>query len=255
MTDTHSHLYLSDFDADRAQCMERAIAAGVTRLVLPNVDLDSIPRMRAMHALWPDNTRMAMGLHPTELGPDDSALQTVMAELDQHLEDYVAVGEIGVDLYWDASQAERQMRVFDAQVARAVELDLPVLIHSRNALDQTLEVLETYRGRVRGVMHCFGGTDADVDAVRRRAGDFYFGIGGVLTFKNSGLGATVPAIGLERILLETDCPWLAPVPWRGKRNESAMLPAVADRLAAILGIEKAEVDRVTSANSIDLLGF
>ena len=176
-TDTHSHLYVSDYDSDRREAVDRAISSGVTRMILPNVDVQSIAPMRAMQAQWPDNTRMAMGLHPTETGDDLTALNAVLKELETNRQDYVAIGEIGMDLYWDKSREDLQMQVFERQIAKAVELDLPIIIHNREALDQTIEVLEPYSGRVRGVFHCFGGTQADVEAVRRRAGDFYFGIG------------------------------------------------------------------------------
>ncbi len=256
MIDTHTHLYSPDFTADtripgisgQVAAVDRAVAAGVKMMLLPAISYGSIGSMKQLAAARPDNVRLAVGLHPTELGDD------WRAELDAVLDElradgcYVAVGECGIDLYWDASHVDAQMQVFDAQVAEAVKMNLPVLIHCRNGLDQTLEVLEGHHG-VRAVFHSFGGSAADVDRICR-AGDFYFGINGIVTFKNSGLRDVLPHISPDRMLTETDSPYLAPVPNRGKRNESAMLPFIVETMALAMGVDKERMSALTEANAL-----
>lgn len=252
MTDTHTHLYLPEFDADGGgeAAVRRALSAGVSRMIFPNVDLGTIEPMERLVARFPGVIYMAMGLHPTEVTDSwQPALDTVMARLGDG-QQYVAVGEIGIDLYWDATYRDAQMQVFDRQVRRAAELDLPVIIHCRNGLDETLEVLSGIKG-VRGVFHSFGGDAADVDRIRR-TGDFYFGINGIVTFKNSKLRDVLGYIGPDRLLLETDSPYLAPVPKRGRRNESAYLPYICAHIAASLGMTSAEIAEVTDANAAKL---
>lgn len=254
-TDTHTHPYVPEFDADRAEAMQRALASGVTRMILPNISVDSIAPMRALAAQWPDNTRMAMGLHPEEFdaGNWQQRLQAVSDELLKNRGDYIAVGEIGIDLYWDTTYEREQMMVFEAQLELAHRYNLPVIIHCRKGLPQVLEVLERFPS-LRCDFHCFGGTIDDVRAIRCR-GDHYFGINGIVTFKNGGLDSVIPEIGLERILLETDSPYLAPVPRRGRRNESSYLPHVAAKIADILGTTTSAVAEATARNSVNLFGF
>lgn len=254
-TDTHTHPYVPEFDADRAEVMQRALDAGVTRMILPNISVDSIAAMRALAAQWPDNTRMAMGLHPEEFDATNwqARLQDVLDELRRHSGDYIAVGEIGIDLYWDATYEREQMIVFEQQLQLADATALPVIIHCRRGLPQVLEVLERFPA-LRCDFHCFGGTVDDVRAIRRR-GDHYFGINGIVTFKNSGLADVIPEIGLDRILLETDAPYLAPVPRRGRRNEPSYLPYVAAKIADILGTTTSAVAETTARNSVDLFKF
>ncbi|MDE6038804.1 MAG: TatD family hydrolase, partial [Paramuribaculum sp.] len=213
LIDTHTHLYLPEFDIDGGgeAAVRRALDAGVEHMIFPNVDLTSIEPMRLLHAKFPESTSMAMGLHPTEVGEswrDD--LAQVEEELRSHRHDYVAVGEIGIDLYWDKTFAEQQMQVLERQMQWAQEMNLPVIIHCREGLDQTLEVLQGF-GSSRGVMHSFGGTPEDVERIRSVV-DYHFGINGIVTFKNSKLRDSLPAITLDRLLLETDSPYLAPVP-------------------------------------------
>lgn len=264
MIDTHSHLYLSEYtidgDSPRA-AVDRARAAGVEIMVMPNVDLSTIAPLRALAAERPEAVRMAMGLHPTEVDSSRvEAIDRIEAELrgpDAH--NFVAVGEIGIDLYWDATFRQEQMEAFDRQVRLAAELGLPVIIHCRNGLDETLEVLEGLSSPPPAiVMHCFGGTADDVDTIRRRASSvprIFFGIGGVVTFKKSTLPEALPAIGLDNIVLETDSPYLAPTPHRGRRNESAFLPLIAAKVADTLlpGLPADEalkrIDRATTENA------
>lgn len=256
LTDTHTHLYLPEFDADNlgVDAVNRAIEAGVERMIFPNVDLGTIEPMKRLHSLFPDNTRMAMGFHPTEVndGWADS-LDVVRRELDSAPGAYVAVGEIGIDLYWDKTFEREQMLAFEQQVGWAVERGLPVIVHCREGLDRVLEVLQEFPS-ARGVMHSFGGEAADVDRVKRTV-DFYFGINGIVTSKNSRLRDTLPAIGTDRLLLETDSPYLAPVPNRGRRNESAFLVRVASHVAGSLGMTTDEIAGITSRNAAALFGL
>lgn len=254
MIDTHTHLYLPEFSGQDSSgsvaAVDRAVAAGVRRMIFPNVDCTTVGPMIELHSLRPAETAVAMGLHPTEIGENwREDLDTILRHLDDGSR-FVAVGEIGIDLYWDKTFEQQQMQALELQLRRAVDLDLPVIIHCREGLPQTLEVVSGVSG-LRGVMHSFGGTIADVEAVRKVA-DFYFGINGIVTFKNSGLRETLPAIGLARLLLETDSPYLAPVPHRGRRNESAYLVHTAAHIADSLGISMQALDRATTDNACTL---
>lgn len=253
--DTHTHLYDPDFDKDGGgeAAVRRAFNAGVDAMLMPNVDLASVAPLRRLQEAFPERVFAAMGLHPTEVG--DSWRDDVVAVLAELRPDDVAVGEVGVDLYWDKSRREQQMQALEVQARHALAADLPLVIHCREALDETLEVLEGVRG-VRGVMHSFGGTPDDVDEVRRRLGDdWYFGINGIVTFKNSHVGQSLPAITVDRLLLETDSPYLAPVPHRGKRNESAFIVATAACVARFLNLDTDVVAEKTFLNSLDFLGI
>lgn len=255
MIDSHTHLYCEDFDADRDAVVERARAAGVTHVVLPNENLDSIGRLNAMRDSYPGYVSAAMGLHPEDVdGGWRDALTRMRPLLDWG--GYVAVGEIGIDLYWDATWRREQMQALAEQLGWCQELDLPFIIHCRNGLDECLEVIDGLGpGKpLRGVFHSFTGTEADVERIRRR-GDFYFGVNGIVTFKKSTVPALLPAIGLDRLLLETDSPFLAPVPNRGRRNESANIPHICLAVAQALGIGEAEVSAATDANARALFGL
>lgn len=248
MIDSHSHIYLEEFDADRTDVVARARQAGVRRLVLPNVDLDTVEPMMALHRAYPTYTSVAMGLHPTSVGENFRADLAAIKEIFDR-GGFVAVGEVGIDLYWDKTYRDEQIEVFDEQLRWAEHADLPVIIHCRDGLDEILWTFDNYGGTLPGcVFHSFVGTVADVEAIRRR-GDFLFGINGIVTFKNSKLGDVLPAIGLNRILLETDCPYLTPVPYRGRRNESAYIPFIAAKIAEILGTSVDEVSARTDANA------
>ena len=248
MIDSHSHIYLEEFDADRSDVVARARQAGVRHLVLPNVDLDTVEPMMALHRAFPAYTSVAMGLHPTSVGENfRSDLAAVKAIFDRG--GFVAVGEVGIDLYWDKTYRNEQIEVFDEQLRWAERTCLPVIIHCREGLDEILWTFDNYGGTLpKCVFHSFGGTVDDVEAIRRR-GDFLFGINGIVTFKNSKLGDVLPAIGLDRILLETDCPYLTPVPFRGRRNESAYIPYIAAKIAELLGTTTDEVSARTDANA------
>lgn len=252
LIDTHTHLYLDEFGSEKTETVTRALQAGVTGMIFPNVDLSTIRPMKELHAMFPSETYMAMGLHPTEIGESwESDLRIIHDELDSNPADYIAVGEIGIDLYWDKTFKEEQMKAFSIQVDWAIERNLPVIIHCRDGLRETLEVLSAKKVKPKAVFHSFGGSVEDVKAIRE-IGDFYFGINGIVTFKNSGLHEVLPEIGIERIALETDAPYLAPVPYRGKRNESAYIVKTAARVAEIMSMSVDDVSRMTSDNAIGL---
>lgn len=253
IVDTHTHLYLPEFESPSA-AVERAIGAGVGHMVFPNVDLSTIEPMLALHKLYPDNTSVAMGLHPTEVGDDwESVLARIESEFDSTCE-FVAVGEIGIDLYWDKTYRLQQREVFRRQVNLAADRGLPVIIHCREGLDDVLDVLSSVERLPTGVFHSFGGSVADVERIRS-IGDFYFGINGIVTFKNSSLRDVLPAIGIDRLLLETDSPYLAPVPHRGKRNESAFIVHTAAYVANVLCLSQQDVHDITTANASSLFNL
>ena len=250
--DTHTHLYLPEFAPDPAAAVDRAVDAGVGFMIFPNVDLSTVEPMKLLHSRRPEVTAMAMGLHPTEVNSDyRQALNQIEAELLADPTQYVAVGEIGIDLYWDKTFREEQMEVFRTQCRWAVDMDKPVIIHCREGLDETLEVLASLPEPPRGVFHSFGGTPEDVERIRR-TGDFYFGINGIVTFKNSSLRNTIKHIDPERLLLETDAPYLAPVPMRGKRNESAFMIHTAAHVADSLGMTPQRLASLTTDNAKNL---
>lgn len=253
IVDTHTHLYLDEFQPSPEDAVLRAVDAGVGKMIFPNVDLTTIEPMKRLQAAFPSHIFMAMGLHPTEVGADwEHILATVYEELQSG--GYAAVGEIGIDMYWDKTYRKEQMEVFDRQIGWAAERDLPIIIHCRDGLSEILEVFDGVERMPRGVFHSFGGTIEDVERIRRY-GDFYFGINGIVTFKNSKLREVLPAIGIERILLETDAPYLAPVPYRGKRNESAYIVHTAAYVADVMGVSLSEVERVTTASAERLFGI
>lgn len=251
MIDTHTHLYASEFDDDREAMVSRAQSAGVTHVILPNENLASVPLLWAMQDQWPEWTSVALGLHPEDVHDDwREVLDQLRPMLDER--PCVAVGEIGVDLYWDTTWRDQQLEVLDTQLHWCIEKDIPFIIHCRKALDEVLWVLDNFGQTLpQGVFHCFEGTVDDVERVRKR-GDFYFGVNGVVTFKKSSVASLLPIIGLDRLLLETDAPYLSPVPFRGKRNESAYIAAVRDFIADKMGVDPQQVDEATTANARQL---
>lgn len=248
MIDTHSHIYCDAFDEDRAAVVERAQQAGVSHVILPNENLASLPLLQRMHEQYPSYTSLAIGLHPEEVKPNyREELDAMRAMLDSG--EFVAVGEIGMDLYWDKTYRAEQMEALKIQLTWCQEKKLPFIMHCRDAMDEVIEVLDSLEGDMpRGVFHCFGGNEHDIERLRQR-GDFYYGIGGVVTFKKSTLPQLLPVIGLDRILLETDAPYMAPVPNRGKRNESSFIPYINDFIAQVLQVSPDEVSAVTDANA------
>lgn len=248
---------MGDFAGDEEEAVRRALAAGVSRLVFPNVDESSIAPMRRLHEAFPMETAMAMGLHPSEIrGDHDEVLARMERELDSGR--YAAVGEVGLDLHWpDSPGIEVQMDVFERQLRWGAERSLPVIIHCRDARDQALATIGRLGPDRRPVMifHSFTGTADDVRAIRRLC-DPYFGINGVVTFKNAPeLREAVKEIGADRIILETDSPYLAPVPRRGRRNESAFLPHILNACAAALGSDPSRLERITDRNAAAIFKF
>lgn len=252
LVDSHTHLYLDDFATDRDATIRRAIEAGVGHLMFPNVDLSTIAPMKDLAGQFPDMIDMAIGLHPTEVNADfETSIVTIENELSSGI--YKAVGEIGMDLYWDDTFKEEQMTVFKRQCDLAVQADLPVIIHCRNALEDILEVFDSLNTIPRGVFHSFGGSIEDVNHIRQY-GNFYFGINGIVTFKNSKLRDILPLIGIDQLLLETDSPYLAPVPKRGKRNESSFMIHTAAYVSEAMGLPYNTVADATTANYFKLFG-
>jgi TatD DNase family protein len=246
-TDTHTHLYASEFDGDRQALMKKAIAGGVTRFYMPNIDGASIDAMMKVEAGYPDRCFAMMGLHPCHVnGNYDAELATVRQWLDKR--PFVAIGEIGIDLYWDKTFYTQQVDAFRRQLDWSLEFDLPVSIHCRSAFSEIMEVLESYTKRPRGIFHCFSGTLEEANRVLA-LGDFKLGIGGVVTFKNAGLDKVVEAIDLKHLVLETDAPYLAPVPFRGKRNEPGYLLEIARKVAALKDVDMETVAKITSDNA------
>ncbi|MDE6480169.1 MAG: TatD family hydrolase [Muribaculaceae bacterium] len=249
MIDSHTHIYMSEsFPEGCADAVDRAVAAGVHTMILPAVDRESASEVAALHAACPVQTRTAMGLHPTEVGEDwKEELDDIIKLLSPTRP--VAIGEVGIDLYWDDSNINLQKEAFIAQLKLAKTLGLPVIIHCRDGLDVCLECLQKIDEIPELVFHSFTGSPEDVRRIRQLC-DPYFGINGVVTFKNSGsLPEAVKEIGIDRILLETDSPYLAPVPKRGRRNESSYLPFINAKIAEILGLSPEETDQATTRNA------
>lgn len=251
--DTHAHLYVSEFDADRNEMMQRALNAGVKQVVLPAIDSETTAAMHALKKQFPKNIHLMMGLHPTHVKENvEEELVHVANELEKN--NFVAFGEIGMDLYWDKTYQKEQQKAFAQQIDWALAYDLPIVIHCREAFDEIFEVLEgVVNQRLRGIFHCFTGNVAQ--AQRAIELNMLLGIGGVLTFKNSGLAETISKIPLAHLVLETDAPYLAPMPFRGKRNESAYLPLVAQRLAQVYQVSDEQVAQITTANAQKLFGI
>ena len=252
--DTHSHIYQPQFDKDRKEMIDRAHKAGVSRVLLPNIDSSTIERMRSLVDEFPETCLPMMGLHPSSVKDNyREELTKIKEELDKG--GYLAVGEIGIDLYWDKSTLPQQQIAFAEQINWAKEMDLPIVIHARNSFQEIFEVMDReYDERLRGVFHCFTG-DEETAKKALSYGGFYLGIGGVLTFKNSGLRESLKPFGLDRLMVETDAPYLAPEPNRGKRNEPAYTAYVVETLAETMGTSPEEVARVTSRNARELFRF
>ena len=247
--DTHSHIYLPQFDHDRELMLQRAREVGIEKIFLPNIDLASIP---LIHKLCDEHPRMCypmMGLHPCDVKEGFEVVLVQMRALFSQRK-YIAVGEIGIDLYWDRTTLPMQIDAFRAQILWAKELQLPIVIHARDSFDEIFSVLDELNDdRLRGVFHCFTGTNEQARKVIEYGG-FMMGIGGVLTYEKSGLDAVVANIPMEYLILETDSPYLTPKPFRGKRNESAYVRFVAGRLAEVSNISMEEIGSITSENAL-----
>ncbi len=253
LIDTHTHLYLPEFDADRNEVISRAVEAGVVKLLMPNIDVHSVNIMNLIADKYPGTCYPMIGLHPTHV-KDDWPAQIKILEKVATEQFFVAIGEIGVDLYWDKTFLNQQLLAFRYQVALAISLGLPVVIHSRESTQEVFSVLEEFRGKgLKGVLHAFTGSLSDAEEAI--ALGLKLGIGGIATFKNSGLDTTLRALGPDNLVLETDSPYLAPVPRRGKRNESSYLRLICSRLSEILNVDEKELARITYANSVTLFNL
>lgn len=254
LTDTHTHLYSEQFDEDRAAMIQRAFDLGVERIFLPNIDSSSISGMLALQQQFPKNCFAMMGLHPT------SVKENYLKELqlvEQHLNkgQFCAIGEIGIDLFWDKTFLKQQQDAFRTQINWAKQRNLPFVIHCRDSFNEIFEILDELNdGNMRGIFHCFTGDLEQANKVIAYGG-FKLGIGGVVTFKNSGLEQVLQQIDISNLVLETDSPYLAPVPYRGKRNETSYIINVAEKLSDIYQIPIEEVAKITTQNSIEVFGF
>lgn len=247
LIDTHTHLYANQFEEDRTEMIQRALDVGVEHFFLPNIDLDSIDGMYALETAYPGQMHPMMGLHPCSVAADyKQVLEQIKSELDKR--SFVAIGEIGMDLYWDKTYKKEQEAAFLMQVEWAEKLDIPIVIHSRETTQLLIDVLKDYGlGRSRGIFHCFGGSYEEAKQIIDLG--FDLGIGGVLTFKKSGLSEVLEKIPLKHLVLETDSPYLSPTPKRGKRNESAFIAYIAQKLADIKQVPLEELARITSENA------
>ncbi|MDG1426531.1 MAG: TatD family hydrolase [Flavobacteriales bacterium] len=247
--DTHSHLYSEQFENDRTIAINEAIALGVDTILLPNISSKYTNNLLQLCNQFPENCFPMMGLHPCDVSEEnfDSEMQHVEIELATNK--YIAVGEIGLDLYWDKTKIEVQKRAFIHQIKLAKKYQIPIAIHVREAFDEAIEIVESLNDNtLRGVFHCFTGSIVEAKRVIDLK-DFYLGIGGVITFKNSGLDQTIKEISLKNLILETDSPYLAPVPFRGKRNESKYLTKIAEKIAEIKNMTIKEIAEITTANA------
>jgi TatD DNase family protein len=253
LTDTHTHLYSKEFENDKTLLISKAIDAGVARFFMPNVDSESIPSMFQLEKQFPTHCFAMMGLHPCSVNANyQHELQVVEYWLNKRK--FVAIGEIGIDLYWDKTFLDQQKDAFRRQIQWAKKYDLPYIIHSRNSFDEVMEIVTEFRSEnIKAIFHCFSGTVEQAHQVVA-LGNFKLGIGGVVTFKNSGLDKVVEAIDLKHLVLETDAPYLAPMPHRGKRNEPDYLVLIAKKIAEIKHITLEEVATITTENSKAIFG-
>ena len=253
--DTHSHLFTEEFDADRAAVLKRAEEEGVSRIYMPNIDETTISRLLQVCEDYSGYCFPMMGLHPTSVNEHfEIALQQVHQCLMTHSERFVAVGEIGIDLYWDDTFLEQQIDVFDRQVRWALEMDLPIVVHCRNAFQYIYKVLIPYKDTpLRGIFHSFTGDPEEAELMLQFK-RFMIGVNGIVTFKKSAIPSVLPQIPVERLVLETDAPYLTPVPHRGERNESAYIRYTLMKVAQVLGCSPEELAEQTTANAMRMFG-
>jgi len=250
--DTHTHLYLPEFDNDRDTAIERAVNRGVEKMLLPNIDVNSIDAMMSAVEKYKGICLPMIGLHPTSV-KDDYADQIEKMENIFPFNKFIAIGEIGIDLYWDKTYLEEQIQAFKRQISFAATNNLPVVIHARESFSEIFSALEELSKNVRGIFHAFTGTFEHAQKAINMG--FKLGVGGIITFKNAGLEKVLKSVTPHDIVLETDSPYLAPVPFRGKRNESAYLPIVNKKISEIYGIEETEMAAITYQNSIELFNL
>jgi TatD DNase family protein len=250
LIDTHSHIYLKDFDTDREAMLTRAENEGIAMILMPAIDKETHTSVLDLEANFPGKCIAMMGLHPCSVKANfEEELKIVRDYFKQRR--FIAVGETGLDFYWDLTFSKEQYASFNQQVELALEHDIPVVIHSRNSTDECINVISDHqKGNLKGVFHCFSGNTEQAKKIIDLG--FYMGIGGVVTFKNSGLDKVMAEVDLNNIVLETDAPYLAPVPFRGKRNECSYLKFVVEKLSEIKNISKEEVEIITTKNAKEL---
>lgn len=259
LIDTHSHIYLSEFDADRPKMLENAEKEGVGKIIMPAIDSSTHDAMLRVEIENSSVCLSMIGLHPCSVKENyEDELKTVSDFLEKR--NFIAIGETGLDFYWDKTFTTQQYAAFHKQIEWAIQYDIPVVIHSRNSIDECIKVIADHQkaclpdrqGKLKGVFHCFSGNTEQAEKIIDLG--FYLGIGGVVTFKNSGLDKVMENISLEHVVLETDAPYLAPVPFRGKRNEPAYLKYVVDKLAELKNLSAEEIAMITSVNAEKLFG-
>lgn len=250
LIDTHTHLYGKQFEADRREMIQRALDTGVYKMFLPNIDRHSIDAMLTLEAAFPDHCFAMMGLHPSSVNADYKEELAIVREwLDRRA--FCAVGEMGIDLYWDKTFIKEQQDAFLIQCEWAKEWNIPIVIHSREAMDMTIDLVREVKDEhLSGIFHCFTGTVEQAEKIMDLG--FYLGIGGVLTYPKSGLDQVMQALPLDHVVLETDSPYLPPVPHRGKRNESAYIAIIAEKLASVKGRTVEEIATVTTTNALQV---
>lgn len=254
IVDTHAHLYLEDFEKDLDDVVARARSIGVEKVLLPNIDETTVSDLKQTVDKYPSFFIPMMGLHPTNVREDwEQQLEIIYDELSRP--GYIAVGEIGIDLYWDKSSKERQVAAFERQLGWSIEKKMPVAIHSREAIPEVIQSIKKIGEKeLSGVFHSFGGSMNELKEILE-LGNFYIGINGVVTFKKSGLDETLKNCGLENIILETDSPYLAPVPYRGKRNEPVYLSEIVKKLSTIYRKTEEEITQITTGNAYRLFNI
>ena len=251
--DTHAHLYLDQFKDDLDEVINNAINEGVDKLYLPNIDSNTIDSMNELVKKFPNNCFPMIGLHPSDV-KENFKEELAVVEREARTNKYIAIGEIGIDLYWDKTFLTQQQEAFAFQLELAKSMGLPVAIHARDSFDEIFEVLDAHNDdTLKGVLHCFTGNLEQANQIINYGG-FKLGIGGVATFKNGGLDKVIPHVDLKHLVLETDAPFLAPTPYRGKRNESKYIPIIADKIAQFQGIKIEEVAKATTQNALELFG-
>jgi len=250
--DTHTHLFLKQFKDDIDDVIDIAIRSGITKMFLPNINSETTDSMLQLCEKYPENCFAMMGLHPCDVKKETMEKELLHVEEMLEKEKFISVGEIGLDLYWDKTTLEIQKMAFEFQIELAKKHKLPIVIHVRDSFLEAIEIVEKLNDEnLSGVFHCFTG---NVDDSKRITdlGNFYLGIGGVLTFKNSGVDKTIEKIDMKHLILETDSPYLAPTPYRGKRNESKYIVNIAEKLSEIKGLEIEEVAKITTENALNL---
>ena len=252
LIDTHTHLYLKEFETDLQHVIDRAKSEGVEKFYLPAIDSSENENLLRLESLYPDSCFALTGLHPCSVKENyNDELSAIKSQLLKRK--FVAIGEIGLDFYWDTTFMNEQYSSFHTQIELALANDIPIVIHSRDALDQAIAVVQEYSSRnLRGIFHCFGGTEKQADLITDAG--FYLGIGGIITYKNTGLAAVIANVDLDHIVLETDSPYLTPIPFRGKRNESSYLKYIAAKVADVKKISLEEVASLTTFNASKVFG-